>query len=107
METYKIQVGHVDSGKYKEVEVKFRRISAGERAEIKRKGKLSRKLNEKGEVSADLDEDILSAELIRSSIAEPKELKNVEELNKFDTLDFDNMLSVCMKLNPLAYLPSL
>ena len=106
METYKIQVGQTDSGKFKDAEVTFRRISAGERAEIKRRGKLSRKMNEKGEMTADLDEDLIATEWIKCSISEPKELKNADELNKLDMVDYDNLLNVCMKLNPLAYLPT-
>jgi len=106
METYKIQVGQVDSGKFKDVEVALRRVSQGERAEIRRKGKINRKVTQTG-VEGDLDEDIISTELIVHSVLTPVEMKKVDEIDKLDPVDYDNLLKICLDKNPLGYRPTL
>jgi len=108
METYTLREGQVDSGKYKGIEVTFRKISAIERNEVIAKARKSRKIDSTGKVTeADIDDLNAIKDLIALTIATPLELKKPEEFGKLGTEDYDNLAFLAYKINPLDFRPTL
>lgn len=100
-------VGHEGNEKWKGNEVSFRRITASERGLIRKCGKKQAKIKQDGSMEGDFDEDALATELIRLSIKEPVNLKNSIEIGGLDPVDYDNLLALSLKINPLAFQPTL
>ena len=104
-DSYEIQVGDVDSGKFKGTVVTFRRMSAGQRAEVIDTYRGNATANKDGEVKNIPSPIFGQMKHIIYSIKEPKDIKNENELKNLDPDDFDNLLALAFEWNPLASKP--
>jgi len=107
MESYEIQIGEPDSGKWKGTNVTFRKMNAKERAEVLETIRGNATLSKDGAISGKTQPELGQLKQVLFSIKEPKELKSENELWSLSAQDFVNLYEVVSVINPLDLKPTL